>query len=67
MKTRRTCWSGMELVASELMSWAEQTSTWSFEEAGEGDRNTVSYVSATERERGATQYQILSFLPDVSA
>ena len=54
------------LVASELMSWAEQTSTWSFEEAGEGDRNTVSYVSATERERGATQYQILSFLPDVS-
>jgi hypothetical protein len=37
------------LAASELMSWAEQTSTQSFEEAGEGDRNTVRWVSGTER------------------
>ena len=29
------------LATSELMSWAEQTSRRSFEEAGEGDRNTV--------------------------
>ena len=46
------------LAASELMSWAEQTSKRSFEEAGEGDRNTERWVSATVRERGATRYQI---------
>ena len=46
------------LAASELISWAEQTSRRSFEEAGEGDRNTVRWVSATVRQRGATRYQI---------